>query len=124
LALRHGEPWLAFGTPGGDQQDQWTLLFFLNVVHGGLDLQAAIDGPTYHSEHFPSSFFPRHRQPRRVVAEARLGAETVAELGRRNHDVRTSGAWSLGRVSAVGRDGPVLRAAANARGAQGYAAGR
>ncbi|MBX6722475.1 MAG: gamma-glutamyltransferase family protein, partial [Dactylosporangium sp.] len=63
LALRDGEPWLAFGTPGGDQQDQWSLNFFLSVVHGGLNLQAAIDAPAFHSVHFPSSFYPRDCRP-------------------------------------------------------------
>ncbi|MCE0446480.1 gamma-glutamyltransferase family protein [Streptomyces tricolor] len=29
LALRDGVPVMAFGTPGGDQQDQWQLHFFL-----------------------------------------------------------------------------------------------
>ncbi len=56
LALRDGEPYLAFGTPGGDQQDQWTLLFFLRHVHHGMNLQEAIDAPTFHTEHMPSSF--------------------------------------------------------------------
>src|SRR5213079_1073488 len=63
LALRGGEPYLAFGTPGGDQQDQWSLHVFLRHVHFGLDLQAAIDAPEFHTDHFPSSFFPRAFRP-------------------------------------------------------------
>src|SRR5262249_50849465 len=63
LALRDGEPYLAFGTPGGDQQDQWTLLFFLAHVLFGCDLQEAIDAPAFHTNHFPSSFYPRTAQP-------------------------------------------------------------
>src|SRR6202007_2426140 len=31
IATREGAPFLSFGTPGGDQQDQWTLHFFLNL---------------------------------------------------------------------------------------------
>ena len=54
LALRDGEPYLAFGTPGGDQQDQWTLAFFLNHVHFGMNLQQAIDAAEFHTRHFPS----------------------------------------------------------------------
>ncbi|HYZ43150.1 MAG TPA: gamma-glutamyltransferase family protein, partial [Stellaceae bacterium] len=45
LAFRNGEPYLAFGTPGGDQQDQWSLLMFLHHVHHGMNLQEAIDCP-------------------------------------------------------------------------------
>jgi len=125
LALRDGEPYLAFGTPGGDQQDQWSLHAFLGHALYGLDLQAAVDAPAFHTEHFPSSFFPRRSAPGRVRLERRLGAETIAGLRERGHDVRTDGDWSLGRVSAVGREADgVLKAAANARGMQGYAAGR
>jgi gamma-glutamyltranspeptidase/glutathione hydrolase len=124
IALRDGEPWLAFGTPGGDQQDQWSLAFFLAVVHGGLDVQAAIEAPAYHSDHFPSSFAPRHATPGQLVVESRLDPATVAELRRRGHTVVEAGPWSLGRMSAVAREGERRLGAANPRGAQGYAAGR
>jgi gamma-glutamyltranspeptidase / glutathione hydrolase len=124
LALRNGRPWLAFGTPGGDQQDQWSLAFFLSVVHGGLTLQDAIDAPMFHSEHFPSSFYPRLAKPGRLVVEERLDLQVVEELRRRGHDVVVEGPWSLGRLSAVAREPDFLTAAANARGAQGYAVGR
>jgi len=125
LALRDGEPCLAFGTPGGDQQDQWQLQFFLFHAIFGLNLQEAIDAPTWHTTHFPSSFYPRESTPRGVVAEDRLGAATLAELRRRGHAVTVVDGWSLGRLSAVARTpGGFLRAAANPRGAQGYAVGR
>ncbi|MEV4012085.1 gamma-glutamyltransferase family protein [Nonomuraea angiospora] len=124
FALRDGRPWLAFGTPGGDQQDQWSLNFFLAVVHGGLNLQEAIDAPMFHSEHFPSSFFPRGSRPGVLHVEDRVDAGVTAELRRRGHEVEVQGPWTLGRLSAVARDGEFLKAAANPRGAQGYAVGR
>jgi gamma-glutamyltranspeptidase / glutathione hydrolase len=124
IALRDGEPWLAFGTPGGDQQDQWSLAFFLAIVHGHHDLQAAIEAPSYHSDHFPSSFAPRLAMPGRLAVEDRIGATAIAELRRRGHDVVEAGPWSLGRMSAVGREGNIRLGAANPRGGQGYAAGR
>lgn len=123
LALRDGRGWLAFGTPGGDQQDQWQLPFLLDVL-GGMPLQAAIDAPTLHSNHVPSSFYPREAAPGQLVIEDRFGARVREELTRRGHRVVTSGPWSLGRLSAVGWDAGVVRAAANPRGAQGYAVGR
>jgi gamma-glutamyltranspeptidase/glutathione hydrolase len=125
MVLRDGEPYLALGTPGGDQQDQWTLHVFLGHVHFGLDLQAAIDAPNHHTEAFPSSFYPRETVPLHVAVEERTGTATVDGLRARGHDVEVSGPWSLGRVSAVGRecDGR-LKAAANPRGMQGYATGR
>ncbi|MGW7526061.1 gamma-glutamyltransferase family protein [Streptomyces sp. NPDC054783] len=131
VALRDGVPVLAFGTPGGDQQDQWQLHFFLAValrapVRGGLDLQGAIDAPNWHNDSFPSSFYPRGRRPGSVTVESRMDAEVVEELQRRGHDVTVGPAWSEGRLCAVARDPEtgVLSAAANPRGLQGYAVGR
>jgi gamma-glutamyltranspeptidase / glutathione hydrolase len=126
LALRDGEPYMAFGTPGGDQQDQWSLTFFLAHVHFDLNLQEAIDAPMFHTNHFPSSFYPRTAAPGEVVAEARLEPAVVAALRARGHDVTVVDGWSLGRLSAVSQDSKsgLLRAAANPRGMQGYAVGR
>ena len=124
LALRGGEPYLAFGTPGGDQQDQWTMGFFLNHVVFGMNLQEAIDAPAYHTDHFPSSFYPRGSVPRSLSAEERLGEQMLAQLRQRGHYVEVRPPWSLGRISAVSRDGGFLYAAANPRGMQGYAVGR
>jgi gamma-glutamyltranspeptidase/glutathione hydrolase len=126
LALRDGVPYLAFGTPGGDQQDQWTIGFFINHVVFGLNLQEAIDAPAFHTDHFPSSFYPRGSQPRSLTIEDRHDPAVIADLRRRGHDVTISSSWSLGRISAVARDpeSGFLYAGANARGMQGYAAGR
>ncbi len=124
LALRGGEPYLAFGTPGGDQQDQWSLVFFLAHAVFDLDLQAAIDAASFHTDHFPSSFYPRQLSPRSLAIEGRYGEEVIAELRERGHDVEVTGDWSLGRVSAAGRENGLLKAGANPRGMQGYAAGR
>jgi gamma-glutamyltranspeptidase/glutathione hydrolase len=115
---------LAFGTPGGDQQDQWTLQFFLNVVEFGMsDLQEAIDAPTLHSQHAPSSFYPRWAEPGVVVAESRMEEETLRELERRGHRVRRSGPWEHGRVLAVARDprNGLCEAAASPRSQVAYA---
>jgi gamma-glutamyltranspeptidase/glutathione hydrolase len=124
LVLAGSEPWLAFGTPGGDQQDQWALQCFLGHLHFGRNLQAAIDAPAFHTRHFPSSFFPRESHPGAVEVEGRLGRRVVAGLRRRGHRVTVRPGWSLGRVSAVARAGGLLYAAASPRGMQGYAAGR
>ena len=124
LALRDGQPYLAFGTPGGDQQDQWSLQFFLNHVLFGMNLQEAIDAPAFHTDHFPSSFWPRQSQPRSLAIESRAGETVVAGLRARGHEVSVRLPWSLGRISAVSSSGGMLYAAANPRGMQGYAAGR
>ncbi|MEV7062839.1 gamma-glutamyltransferase [Streptomyces collinus] len=131
IALRDGVPVMAFGTPGGDQQDQWQLHFFLAValrahVRGGLDLQGAIDAPNWHNDSFPGSFYPRGMRPGSVTVESRTDPAVVGELRRRGHDVTVGGPWSEGRLCAVARDPEtgVLSGAANPRGMQGYAVGR
>jgi gamma-glutamyltranspeptidase/glutathione hydrolase len=124
LALRDGEPYLAWGTPGGDQQDQWIPQLFLRHVHAGMNLQEAIDAPAWHTEHFPSSFWPRTARPGVLIVEGRVPAATVDELRRRGHHVEIGPDWSEGRLVAAARDHDLLKAAANPRGMQGYAAGR
>ena len=124
LALRDGKPYMAFGTPGGDQQDQWSLHFFLRHLHFGMNLQEAIDAPSFHSEHFPSSFYPRQASPGRLVMEGRFSSATLAELKRRGHGIALADDWSEGRMTAAVKDGDILKAAANARQMQNYAIGR
>ncbi|MGW9210441.1 gamma-glutamyltransferase family protein [Embleya sp. NPDC055664] len=126
IAVRDGIPVLAFGTPGGDQQDQWSLHFFLAVALGGLDLQAAIDAPNWHTASFPGSFHPRTMSPGSLTVESRLGDKAVAALRERGHLVTVDEPWSQGRLCAVARDPRtgVLSAAADSRGVQGYAVGR
>ena len=126
LVTRDGAPVMAFGTPGGDQQDQWTLQFFLNVVEFGMDLQAAVDAPVVHSAHFPSSFYPHETFPRRVVAEGRIPADVVHELAARGHEMQVIGSWASGEVTAVRFDAGtgLIEGAASPRGGAAYVIGR
>jgi gamma-glutamyltranspeptidase/glutathione hydrolase len=124
LVLRDGEPWLAYGTPGGDQQEQWALHAFVRHADRGLDLQAAIDAPEWHTDHLISSFDPRGFVPRSLAVESRFGDDVIADLRRRGHEVTVTDPWSLGRVSAVKLEGGQIVAASNPRGMQGYAACR
>ncbi len=126
LVLRDGKAVAAIGSPGGDQQDQWQLLYLLRTIVGGYEPQQAIDAPAFHTTSIPGSFWPRTWTPGGVVVEDRLGDEVITELEERGHVVTRAGDWALGRLSAVVRDPEtgILKAAANPRGAQGYAAGR
>ncbi|MDW8443941.1 MAG: gamma-glutamyltransferase family protein [Acetobacteraceae bacterium] len=124
LALKDGEGWMAYGTPGGDQQDQWSVVFLLRMLHWGFSIQQAIDAPAFHCRHWPSSFWPRAARPGEIVLEERFGPETIAALRARGHDVVVGPAWSEGRLSAARREGAFLTAGANPRGMQGYAVGR
>ncbi|WP_342359457.1 gamma-glutamyltransferase family protein [Terrarubrum flagellatum] len=124
MALRDGEAYLAWGSPGGDQQDQWIPQMFLRHVHARMNLQEAIDAPAWHTEHFPTSFWPRMARPGVIVLEGRFPKATIEELRRRGHKVEVGPDWSEGRLVAAARDGALLKAAANPRGMQGYAVGR
>jgi gamma-glutamyltranspeptidase / glutathione hydrolase len=101
LVTRNGAPYMVFGTPGGDQQDQWTLQFFLNVVEFGMDLQEAIDAPSFHTDHFPASFYPRETALGSLTIESRVPAETQEALARMGHKITEAGPWVMGQVCAA-----------------------
>jgi gamma-glutamyltranspeptidase/glutathione hydrolase len=125
IALHEGRPTLAFGTPGGDQQEQWQLAFFLHYVHHELNLQQAIDLPLFHTTHFPSSFYPRTREPGGLTAEANFRPEVLEALRNKGHKLTVSDAWTVGRLTAARRDADgLLRAGATPRLMQAYAVGR
>ncbi len=129
MALRDGRPYMAFGTPGGDQQDQWSPAFFLRHAVHGMNLQQAIDAPAWHVDHFPASFWPRQTTLNRLSIESRFDPAVIEALRAAGHEVRVGEPWSESRLSACtqerdARGRLVLRAAANPRGMQGYAVGR
>ena len=124
LVMRDGVPLLAFGTPGGDRQDQWSMAMFLRHVEHGMNLQQAIDAPVFHTDHYPSSFYPRSAKLGHLTLEARFPHATVEELRARGHQVELDPDWSLSQVSAVRKDGPILRSGATPRLMQVYAVGR
>ena len=124
LAIKDGRPYMAFGTPGGDQQDQWSLVFFLRHVHHGLNLQESIDASTFHTNHFCSSFYPRKALPGHLALEGGFSLDTISNLKERGHKLELADPWSYGRLSACTWEAGLLKAGANPRGMQGYAAGR
>ena len=126
MLARDGVPFEALGTPGGDQQDQWQLLYLLRRIVGGYEPQQAIDAPMFHTDAMVASFQPRTVQVASLTVESRLGDDVIEGLRARGHDVKVVGPWTLGRMSCVGidRERGWMYAASNSRGAQGYAAGR
>jgi gamma-glutamyltranspeptidase/glutathione hydrolase len=101
LAMKEGKPWMVFGSPGGDCQDQWALLFFLNQVDFGMALQEAIDAPTFHTVHFRNSFYPRAAFAGRMVVEGRIGEEVRKALEAHGHEIEVAGDWSNSNTIAV-----------------------
>jgi gamma-glutamyltranspeptidase/glutathione hydrolase len=117
LAFKQGRPWMAFGTMGGDQQDQWTSQFFLNRVVFGMSVQEAIEVPKITCDHFPGTFYPHAAAPGQVRLEGRIAPEIAAELSQRGHRVFWTPEWSAGYICAVARnENQVLEAGADPRG--------
>ena len=123
--LRRGEPYAVFGTPGGDQQDQWTLQFFVHLVDFGMDVQDAIDVPAFHTTHAPSSFYPRDSHPRHLDLEGRVPAAVADELRARGHEVQVGPDWSLNYTTAITYDPArrLIEGGASSRGERCYAIG-
>ena len=114
IATTRDGRWIAFGTQGGDQQDQWTLQFFLNVADFGMNLQQAIEAPRYSCMHAPSSFFPHDAAAGLVRLESRIDERVREELAARGHKVETRPPWCDGNVLAVALDGARGQLAAGA----------
>jgi gamma-glutamyltranspeptidase/glutathione hydrolase len=125
IALKDGEPVLAFGTPGADQQEQWSLLFFL-AVNAGADLQQAMDIPKWHTKHLAGSLFPHEVRLGLVEIEDSADEDVIEKLRLYGHEVNVRKHGSLGRLCAVGRDPATgeLLAAADSRHDQAFACGR
>ena len=125
LVTRNGEPFMVFGTPGGDSQEQMTQQFFLNYTEFGMSIQEALDAPTVRSHHFPSSFYPRDAYPGRVMAESRIPREVLMELERRGHQIELDEEWRGGKVLAIhyDNDSRVISGGASPKGTIGYAIG-
>jgi gamma-glutamyltranspeptidase/glutathione hydrolase len=128
MSFKQGRPYLAFGTPGGDQQEQWSLQLLLQHMEMGRPLQHAIDAPAFHTEHLVSSFWPREITLGSLMLESRYPEATFQALRRRGHLVKVGDPWSEGRLSACSRDvsgtSAIVHAGANPRGMQGYAIAR
>ncbi len=123
LALKDGKPFMAWGTPGGDAQDQVNLQFFLNVMEFGMDIQSALDAPLMQILDFPPSFFPREIHPGVMRVESRMPQATIDGLEAMGHHVRSAGEWSIGDATALLIDGErgVLFGAAGPRRDKSYA---
>jgi gamma-glutamyltranspeptidase/glutathione hydrolase len=123
LALKDGEPFLAWGTPGGDVQDQVNLQVLLNVVEFGMDIQEAVDAPFFQILDFPPSFYPRRTMPGTTTYESRILEGAIEKLNEMGHTMRPVSAWALGDATAVqvDRRRGVLFGAAGPRRDKSYA---
>ena len=117
MAVKEGRTWLAFGSMGGDQQDQWQLQFFLNRTVFDMSVQEAIEAPKFSSEHFPGFFYPHDSELNRLRIEESVGQEVLKGLARRGHELDIAPGWTEGFLCAVERnEANVLEAGIDPRG--------
>jgi gamma-glutamyltranspeptidase / glutathione hydrolase len=91
IVLRSNEPFMAIGTPGGDNQDQTILQAFLNVVEFWPDwypnLHEAFEWPRVQTLHFLGSFWPHHAGFNKLNLESNIPDAVFQDLKERGHDV-------------------------------------
>jgi gamma-glutamyltranspeptidase/glutathione hydrolase len=99
VVLRNGEPFMAIGTPGGDNQDQTILQAFLNIVEFWDDwypnLHAAFEQPRVQTLHFFGSFWPHTAGFNKLNVEAGIPDAVLNDLRARGHDATRIGAFSI-----------------------------
>lgn len=103
IALRDGEPWMAFSVQGGDTQDQDLLQFFLNVVEFGFTPQQAAEAPGFHSYQMRSSFGAHEARPGRLQLNEAVPDWVRDDLRQRGYSLEYARRTS-GPVTAILRD--------------------
>lgn len=94
MICKDGAPWLVGGTPGGDQQTQWSTQVVSNVVDHGMPLQDAIDAPRWYS--YPGTDPGSLGKSPVLRAEGRVPEASRDALSKLGHVVETLGPWSGG----------------------------
>jgi gamma-glutamyltranspeptidase / glutathione hydrolase len=101
IVLRDGAPFMALGSPGGDNQDQTILQAFLDIVEFWPDwypnLHEAFEWPRVQTLHFYGSFWPHNSGFNKLNVEANVPDAVYNDLQARGHDV--------GRIRAFGMNG-------------------
>ncbi|MGK2912581.1 MAG: gamma-glutamyltransferase family protein [Sphingobium sp.] len=95
IVLKDGAPFLAIGTPGGDNQDQQIMNVLLRVLAFGQPLQAAIEAPRINSNHFHGSFMVKKDEPGVLEIEDRVPEDVRAALKARGHKLDVLGPYGV-----------------------------
>ncbi len=90
IVLKDGQPFMAIGTPGGDNQDQTIAQAFLNIVEFWSDwypnLHEAFEWPRVQTLHFYGSFWPHTAGFNKLNLESTIPDAIFKELQDRGHD--------------------------------------
>ena len=103
MVLKDGKPYLAIGTPGGDNQDQQICNVLLRVLAFDEPLQAAIEAPRVNSNHFHDSFGNKRDAPGELEIENRVPKDVRDGLTARGHKLKVLGPFGVSTgIVAVG----------------------
>ncbi len=99
MVFKDGQPLMALGTPGGDNQDQTILQAFLNIVEFWdawyPNVHAAFEWPRFQTLHFHGSFWPHEAGFNKLNLEATIPDAVFNELKARGHDVSRIRAFGM-----------------------------
>ena len=99
LVFKDGQPLMALGTPGGDNQDQTILQAFLNIVEFWDDwypnVHGALEWPRFQTLHFHGSFWPHDAGFNKLNLEATIPDAVFNDLKARGHDVNRIRAFGM-----------------------------
>lgn len=119
MALKNGQPYLVFGSPGADVQVQAMTQVFLNIVYFGMEVQEALEAPRFATFSFPATFAPHKYFPGRLNLESRIPKSTADKLAAMGHKIEwwSDTTWRAGGVCAIKRDNEngILQAGADPR---------
>jgi gamma-glutamyltranspeptidase/glutathione hydrolase len=105
IIMKDGKPFMAIGTPGGDNQDQTLLQAIIDILAFEMPLQAALEAPRATSLAFNDSFFLKARTPGLMEIEDRFDPAMRAALQARGHKLKVIGPYeSSSGVVAAGVD--------------------
>ena len=95
LAIKDGEPYLAFAVQGGDSQDQNLLQFFLNIVEFGMNVQESTEAANFNSFQMRSSFGDHSTEPGGLLLNRSMPEWVIKDLKSMgytlSYEERTSG---------------------------------
>jgi gamma-glutamyltranspeptidase/glutathione hydrolase len=101
IVLRHGRPFLALSSPGGDSQDQQALQVFLNIAVFGMTPQEAVEAPRFNSGHLERTFGAHEFRPNALEVEDRVPPGVIDALRRLGHKVRVVGPFMMNTGTAI-----------------------
>jgi len=103
LVTQQGRPYLAFSTPGGDNQDQSLIQLFLDVVEFGMNAQAAVEAPRLQTRHLVSSFDNHAWVRGDLLLDERISQSVMQDLSARGDRVGIRSRWASGAAPVMVR---------------------